>query len=1381
MKGKAWILAVVGSLIAIAGDGGHTLAQNVTLDGTLGPARTLTGPRYVIQQEDGQTVGSNLFHSFGRFSLDTIERADFLSANSIRNILARVTGGERSLINGLLFTQSANVNLFLINPNGIVFGPTAFLDIGGSQRGSFVATTMEALVWPNGAQFSAINPGGRESLLTIAGDPSGFLSSLRPPAPIAANFAFGLGVYEGQSLLLLGGDMTLDGSFLFVRSSQGGQIDLASVAGTGTVGLNTEGNRLTLQVPDAMPRADVTLRNQTTLDVTAADGGNVAITARNLTLSGQSRIRAGIGDGQGAVGRQAGNISINTTGTVRLEQLSQIRNDVSSTGQGNGGNIQITTGSLIIPDDSFIIASTFGRGNAGNVLIQATDAVALTTGDIFSSAEEGSIGNGGEIRIRTRSLSLNDGSQLGTNTFSNGQAGNITIDAEDITFRGADAAGFSSGAFSTISKQGVGTGGNINITTGNLSLLEGGKLSAVSFGRGTAGTVTVRASGNVVFDGVNANGNNSGAFGSLQSEAEGKGGSIHIQARSLAVTNGAQLSTSTYGKGDAGNIALRAQSILFSGVNGFASGAFSTVEEGAIGNGGNIEIHTDSLTAADGGQINANTLARGNAGSVNIRATGTVTFDGVNRNGRISGAFSDIGREAVGNGGNITITAQSIVGTNGGQISADIYGRGDAGKIQLDAESIRFDSGRNGTLGGVFSRVDDSANGNGGNLTIRAGDLVLANGSQLGTATFGSGNAGDITIEARSIEFAGIGEFASGAFSTVEENATGQGGDIQVRTDSLTVSDGARFNSSTSGRGNAGNIWIGANDRVAFDGVNQNGVLSGAFSSVNEDGIGQGGNITIAARSLFLTNGAELVAATEGVGAAGNISLRADDTIAIAGVGRTGFSTGAFSTVGEKAQGDGGNITLITGNLVLTDGGKLSTVTFGRGSAGNVTVQANDRILLTGVNANGYNSGIFSEVESGAIGEGGNIDISTRSMDVEAGAQLSSSTFFQGSAGKILIRASDTVTFDGFGSDDRLSGAFSNVGIDAIGDGGSLSIQARSLILKNNAFLSADTLGEGNAGDVAVSTQRLSLHNGAGISTSTFTQGRGGNIDIEADSVRLSENSQILASSLGTGEAGNITLQVKGRFSARDSEIGTAAFQSSGGNVRMTAKTIRLSGNSNITTYVLSGEGGGGEIALTADSILALADSDILSFARDGKGGNVTLKTPAFFGQNYRPAPPGTDPATLEGNDRVDINASGAVSGVISLPDTTFIQNGLTQLPQNIIDTSRLLANSCIVRSHQQAGTFFITGSGGLPEQPGDAPVSNYATGSVRSLPADQPRQNVKPGNASVAQRPQWQLGDPIVEPQGVYQLPNGQWVMSRECPLTPPTAADRIPEGGHH
>lgn len=268
--------------------------------------------------------------------------------------------------------------------------------------------------------------------------------------------------------------------------------------------------------------------------------------------------------------------------------------------------------------------------------------------------------------------------------------------------------------------------------------------------------------------------------------------------------------------------------------------------------------------------------------------------------------------------------------------------------------------------------------------------------------------------------------------------------------------------------------------------------------------------------------------------------------------------------------------------------------------------------------------------------------------------------------------------------------------------------------------------GIGDAGSLKVVTGRLVVRDGAVISSSSSGDGRAGNVDITA----------------------RIGLQ------AVNGTIETRSGRSTGGTITINAGTIRLFGNSDIRSDVASGADNGGDITLTANSIVAFNDSDIFAFARSGRGGNITLDTRAFFSENYRPAPPGTNLLTLNNNDRVDINATGIVSGIITLPDVSFIQNSLTDLPDTQINTDTLLANSCIVRRNQPTqGSFTITGTGGLPQRPGEAQASSFQTVEIESPPEREPTS----GRV-------WQKGDAIVEPQGAYRLPNGKLVLSRNC-----------------
>lgn len=186
---------------------------------------------------------------------------------------------------------------------------------------------------------------------------------------------------------------------------------------------------------------------------------------------------------------------------------------------------------------------------------------------------------------------------------------------------------------------------------------------------------------------------------------------------------------------------------------------------------------------------------------------------------------------------------------------------------------------------------------------------------------------------------------------------------------------------------------------------------------------------------------------------------------------------------------------------------------------------------------------------------------------------------------------------------------------------------------------------------------------------------------------------------------------------------------------------------------------GGGNIRVDANYVLATDGSDILAFSDRGTGGNIDL--PSFFSEGDAVVDEQNrlnrnQQNQLDQNDRIDINASGAVSpGIVGLvtPDTSAIQNSLADLSDTAIDPDTLLANSCIART-KEGGTFLITGTGGLlTDRPDAIPLSTYPTDTVRTEPDDAT----------------WQPGDPIVEPQGVYQLPNGELFLSRDCSTQAP------------
>lgn len=219
---------------AIAQGGDRALAQSkIVPDSTLGSESSVVIPNFnnlpveVITR--GATRKGNLLHSFQEFNVATGRGVYFYSPDaSIQNILARVTGGSRSAILGTIGTfGKSNPNLFLINPNGIIFGPSSSLNVGGS----FVATTANAVGLGNQGFFSASAP-DVPPVLTV--NPSAFLFNQIAAASITNQSVAGLSVSPGQSLVLLGGDVSLNGGRL---QAPEGRVELGGVSGAGAVGL----------------------------------------------------------------------------------------------------------------------------------------------------------------------------------------------------------------------------------------------------------------------------------------------------------------------------------------------------------------------------------------------------------------------------------------------------------------------------------------------------------------------------------------------------------------------------------------------------------------------------------------------------------------------------------------------------------------------------------------------------------------------------------------------------------------------------------------------------------------------------------------------------------------------------------------------------------------------------------------------------------------------------------------------------------------------------------------------------------------------------------------------------------------------------------------
>jgi large exoprotein involved in heme utilization and adhesion len=484
------------------------------------------------------------------------------------------------------------------------------------------------------------------------------------------------------------------------------------------------------------------------------------------------------------------------------------------------------------------------------------------------------------------------------------------------------------------------------------------------------------------------------------------------------------------------------------------------------------------------------------------------------------------------------------------------------------------------------------------------------------------------------------------------------------------------------------------------------------------------GDITLNTKLLQVTNNGQILASTFGSGNAGDITIYSSDAVVI--------NNGIISSSVEiGAVGNGGDIQIQTPKLSLTNGGQIDVSVWrgGRGESGNIRIDATNSVIISGVNANGFASLLAANAELGSIGKPGEIMVNTDYFLIEKGGFLSTGTYNSNNGGSITI---NTRIFE------ALTGGqiFSSTG--GSGKAGDININATDSINLSGV--------DANSGSTAIFAGTL-----------TDSTGGGGQISLFTTNFSLSNNAGVITRSLGRGVAGDINITASNNFNANSGFINARAEQSSGGNINVNARNINLQNGSKIRTDLSSGNAKGGNIFLTADTIIALEDSDILAFAPSGQGGYITFNTRAVFSDSfYNSQPTSSDRNSLESlinNGQSNINASGSIAGnIIGIPDISFIQNGLTELQNNPIDTNALIANSCIARTPKQEGNFIITGTGGLPTRPGEAMASSYSTGDVQNV-----------SNNSTANS--WKKGDPIVEPHGVYRLDNGELVMSRECP----------------
>jgi len=826
-------------------------------DATVNSKVTSNGTRNII--EGGTRAGNNLFHSFREFSISTGREAFFNNAVDIRNIFSRVTGSSISNIDGLI-RANGTANLFLLNPNGIIFGPNARLNIGGS----FFASTANSFKFTDGLEFAANNP--QSPALLSVNVPIGLQYGKSPgEIRVQGNSSSSLKVLPGKALTILGGNVTIDGGIL---EALGGRIELGGVSSEGTVELTNDGS---LSFPENLARADVSIINQAEVRVLNSGGGSITVKARNLDISGESLLSAGIATGKGTPKSVAGDIFLDATDAITIAS-SQVENIVEENAIGNSSTIKVNAKSLTLTNGSQLDASTLGKGKAGDIEIVIGDRLLLdgeNNGDpsgILATVQQKAEGEAGNINIITNSLSITNGAQIGAATFGFGKAGEILIQANSVSLDGEGSESFSS-IISGVEENGIGDGRGITINTQTLTLTNGAQINASTFGKGKAGRITINASEIVSFDGEGKNGFATGAFGIVGENAEGEADGIEINTRSLSLTNGAELGVSTLGIGKAGKITIKAsESVSFDGEtrDGSPSGAFGIVDENAIGEADGIEINTSSLSLTNGALIDTSTLGRGKAGIINIVAD-TISLDGESQAGFPTEIRSEVGENAIGEAGGIDITTNSLFVANSAQLSANTLGKGAAGEVRITAsDRISFD----GINSGAFSIVEKGATGKAGGVTLETRLLTISNGAELGAGTFGEGNSGSVKINTNELWLTNNGSVST----NVGKEAKGNSGNINIIAGRLILNNQSYLNAASE-KGEGGNITIQSRDIQ----LRRQSEISAASALDAKEG-----NIDIATRTLALLEASEIRTDADAPKGGSNITISPIDDFGVA-------------------------------------------------------------------------------------------------------------------------------------------------------------------------------------------------------------------------------------------------------------------------------------------------------------------------------------------------------------------------------------------------------------------------------------------------------------------------------------------------------------------
>ncbi|WP_062296498.1 CHAT domain-containing protein [Nostoc piscinale] len=689
------------------------IAQNITPanDGT-GTTVNSQGNNINISGGSLSSDKANLFHSFSKFGLDANQTANFLSQPSIQNILGRVTGGDASIINGIIRVTGGNSNLYLINPAGIIFGQNASLNVPAS----FTATTATRLGFGNNNWLNAV---GTNNYSQLIGTPNSFAFDSNVASAI---FNQGnLAVPSGNNLSLFGGTVVSTGSL----SAPGGNVTIAAVPGSSLLKVSLAGNPLSLEIQplnstnDNLPSNDLAAlltggggSNATNLVV---DNGEVKLTGSGLTVNnGDVVVNQASGKNVTLAANHnltlpesqlaaTNNLNLLAKDTVRVRD-SVAKNFSATAGnkltiQGNqgidifainhlkqttfisGGNLSLVSDGKISLDAHFASGGKFAILNSQQ---QAANFISLVD-PIFSSNQDVIFGNytGPSLKVESRGsittgeIVITDADNLLSSTTADGQI--LSSQPALILRAGVSSLQEVTSGVSFTSTGSTSSPGNVNVT---------GDISFSNYG----GPVIISATGNITTQNITSPQNNDNISGRVELTAGGD-----INTNDITTASG----------GTSGAVTLIAGGSI---TTGDIDTSFNNEDSGTAG-----QVNLTAGNSITTGDIDTSAIGFGDviAGAVTLQAgtSGTfgknITFNSINTQGFV-------GEGVGGTGGNVNVLAYGLVRGTGRIFNGDSPDTiNTTGGITSGSITIQHDGGpnnvpfivgnatTNGTLGAI--------------------------------------------------------------------------------------------------------------------------------------------------------------------------------------------------------------------------------------------------------------------------------------------------------------------------------------------------------------------------------------------------------------------------------------------------------------------------------------------------------------------------------------------------------------------------------------------------------------------------------------------------------------------------------------------------------